>query len=262
MATHLAAWQQSVDTAGVLTAHNNVVDDILTRTGTLRYLVPPGYNFIRWGAALGANLTRAQFIAPSLAVRRINLEIAPRRRGAEAFTLTAPEVYLPPRPIRLEPGEEIEFDAAEDAAGAAQQDGFVALGPAALPPMPDGDIRQVRATGTTTLTARAWSSVVLTLDSSLEAGNYALVGFLAMSAGAVAARAIVTGQNNRPGMPALAGTEAAAVDFEASLINQLMYYDMGHFTHITVPAIQFFSASADTSETVYLYVIRLGPIGG
>ena len=259
MAEHLAAWQQSIDSA-TLAAITNVVDDVLTRTSVTRYLVPPGYNAIRWAAASGVNLTRAQIITPSLQVRRMNTEVAPRRRGAETFALANPEIYIPPRPLLLVPGEEIEFDIAEDAAGASQNDGFVALGPAALPPMPDGDIRVVRATGTTTLVARAWTSVVLTLDSSLEAGNYALVGFIAMSATAVAARAIITGQQNRPGMPALAGAEAAAVDFEAALLNQLMYYDMGHFTHITVPAIQFFATAADVAETVYLYVIRLGAI--
>lgn len=259
MATHLAAWQQSVDSA-TLVAINNVVDDVLTRTSVTRFLVPAAFPFVRWAAALGPSLTRAQIISPSLLVRRMTPEVAPRRRGAEAFTLGQPEIYLPARPLGLVAGEEIEFDTAEDGVGATQMDGFVALGPAALPPMPDGDIRIVRATGTTTLTARAWSSVVLTLDSSLEAGNYALVGFIAMSATAVAARAIITAQNNRPGMPALQPNELAGVDFEAALLNQLMYYDMGRFTHITVPAMQFFATAADVAETVYLYVIRTGAV--
>src|SRR5438128_11336818 len=144
MATHLAAWQQSIDSA-TLAAIANVVDDVLTRTSTTRYLVPRDFSFVRWAAALGANLTRAQIIAPSLQVRRMNPEVAPRRRGAETFSLTNPEIYLPARPLALVAGEEIEFDIAEDAAGASQNDGFVALGPAVLPPMPDGDIRIVRA---------------------------------------------------------------------------------------------------------------------
>ncbi len=256
MATHLCAFQQSVDSA-TLVAINNVVDDVLTRTSVTRFLIPPLYNRIRWAAAAGQNLTRAQIITPSLLVRRMNPEVAPRKRGSEGFTLTAPEIFLPQRPLILVPGEEIEFDTAEDGAGATQMDGFVALSLDVLPPVPDGDIRIVRATGTTTLALRAWTSVVLTLDSSLEAGVYALVGFIAMSATVVAARAIITGQPNRPGVIGFQGAESAAVDFEAALFNQTIYYDMGHFTHITVPAIQFFAGAADVAETVYLYVVRI-----
>ncbi len=256
MATHLAAFQQSVDSA-TLIAINNVVDDVLTRTSVTRFLIPPVYNAVRWAAASGINLTRAQIVTPSLLVRRMNPEVVPRRRGAEQFSLSGSEIFIPTRPLILVAGEEIEFDTAEDGAGATQMNGFVALGPAALPPVPDGDIRIVRATGTTTLVARAWTSVVLTLDSSLEAGVYALAGFVAISAGAIAARAIITGQPNRPGVIAFNGAEGPAVDFDAALWNQTIYYDMGHFTHITVPAIQFFSSSADVAETVYLYVVRI-----
>src|SRR5712691_11271020 len=169
MATHLVAFQQSIDTA-TLAAINNVPDDILTRTSVTRFLIPAAYNRVHWAAALGANLTRAQIITPSLQVRRMNPEVAPRRRGAETFSLSAPEIYKPMRPLILVAGEEIEFDIAEDAAGASQNDGLVCLGPEALPAMPDGDIRIVRATGTTTLAARAWTSVTLTLDNSIEAG--------------------------------------------------------------------------------------------
>lgn len=257
MATHLAAWQQSADSA-TLAAINNVVDDVLTRTSTTRFLVPPFASRVWWAAALGPSITRAQLITPSLLVRRMNPEIVPRERTTEAFSLLGQSIYIPKRPLILVPGEEIEAQTAEDAVGASQMDVLAALGPEALPPMPEGDIRIVRATGTTTLVARAWTSVTLTLDSSLESGTYALVGFVASSAGAVAARALITGQNPRPGLPALAGAEAAAMDFDPALINLLMYFNMGAFTHVTIPAFQFFSISADTAEVVFLYVVRTG----
>lgn len=257
MGTHLIAFQQSVDQVA-LAAINNVPDDVLTRTGALRFVVPAALSRIWWAAALGVSLTRAQVITPSLQVRRMNPEIAPRRRGAALFTLLAPEIFLPPRPLLLDPGEEIELDTAEDGAGATQMHGLIALGPARLPEMPAGDIRIVRATGTTTLVAFAWSTVTLTLDSSLEAGTYAVVGFVAMSANAIAARLIITGQQNRPGLPAFSGAEGAAVDFEAALWNQLAFFDMGRFRNIELPTIQYFASVADTAETVYLYLIRVG----
>ncbi len=263
MTTHLAAW--STGAAGVdsatLVAIANVTDDVLTRSGTLRYFVPGGgYNNVRWAIASGPSLTRAQVVAPSLGRRRANTEVAPRRRGASTLTLSQPEVFIPKRPLALDVGEEIEFDTAEDGVGATVMNGLVALGVDPLPAMPDGDIRTIRATASTALTAFAWTSVSLTLDTSLEAGVYALVGFVPISANVIAARARIRGQIYRPGMPGLAGTEGVAADFEAALFNDLMGYNMGSFGSNEFPEFQFFATVADASETLYAYVIRTGPL--
>src|SRR6266566_4202157 len=256
MTTHLVAWAQSIDTA-TLAAITNVTDDVLTRSGTLRYFVPGGgYNNVRWAIASGPNITRAQIVAPSLGRRRANAEIAPRKRGASTLSLGSPELFIPKRPLVLDVGEELEADVAEDAAGASQLNVLVALGLDPLPPMPDGDIRPVRATGTATLTAFAWTSVSMTLDTSLEAGVYTLVGFVPISSGIIAARARIRGQIYRPGMPGLPGAESAAADFEIAGMQDLMGYNMGTFGSNEFPEFQFFSSTADTSETLYAYVIR------
>lgn len=257
MGNHLIGFFQSVDSAS-LTEINTLVDDVLTRTGATRYLVPAEYNQVLWGAALGANVTRAQIFSPSLEVRRENVELVPRRRGAAAFSLGFPEIWIPGRPIPMIPTEEISARVAEDAAGASTVYSIIALGPPQLPQMPNGEIRHVRATGTTTLTANAWTTCALTLDSALEPGEYALVGWKAISAGAIAARAIITGQVWRPGLPALAGTEAAAVDHNPTLLDDLMFMNFGIFTHVNIPQFQFLSASADTAETLILYIIKVG----
>jgi hypothetical protein len=222
--------------------------------------VPPEYNNIRWAIASGANLTRAQLVAPSLGVQRQSLEVVPRRRGAATLSLTHREVYVPERPVALRPSEELEFQAAEDAAGASAVYGVVTLGPAELPPMPEGQLREVRATGTTALTANAWTTVSLTPDLSLEPGIYTLVGFLPISANCIAARALITGQVYRPGMPGLAGTEATAVDFDAIVDLGIMGYAMGEFSHLTFPQFQFLASAADASETVILWVVRTGEV--
>jgi hypothetical protein len=98
--------------------------------------------------------------------------------------------------------------------------------------------------------------VPLTPDVSLEVGTYALVGFLPISAGCIAARAIITGQVNRPGVPGVAGTESAALKLEPSYLTEIQGYLMGTFSHINLPVIQFLSSSADTSEVVYLYLVK------
>lgn len=261
MATHLVAWQEAIDSATPIVV-NNVVDDVLTRSGTERYLVPPDYRFVRWAMATGPSLTRAFLRTPSMGVRRFDFEISPRARGTNLLSLDQIEVARPLRALELIGGEEIEFQAAEDAVGASQVNGFVALSPAELPPVPDGDIRINRSTATVTLTAFAWTSVSLTLDTSLEPGTYALIGFIASSANLIAARVNIRGQQYRPGMPGLAGAEEVAHDFDPANFWPLMGYNMGSFTHITVPEVQFFASVADTAERVFFYSVRTGPAPG
>jgi hypothetical protein len=159
--------------------------------------------------------------------------------------------------MALQAGETIEVQTSEDGAGATQQTVLVCVGPTALPPVPAGDVMVMRATGTTTLGVRTWTTVPITLDSSLPVGNYALVGFLPISAGIIAARVLISTQNNRPGMLGLPGSESAAGDFDPLTYARIMNYDMGHFSNRNVPQFQFFSISADTAETVFLYVVKL-----
>jgi hypothetical protein len=257
MASHLVAYQQSID-APTLTAINTVVDDVLTRTGSTRYLVPAEYNFVRWAAALGPNLTRAILVAPSFEVRRIRADIVPHRRGASTFSLGGFEIFQPPVPLELTPTEEMEAQVTEDAAGASQVYVLVNLGPAEQPAVPAGDIRPIRLTGSTTLTANAWTTVTMTPELSLEPGTYSLVAFLPISANCIAARALFVGQTWRPGVPGFAGTEAAARDFDWSNMQVAQFYEMGSFTHLTIPQFQFLSSAADTSETVLAWVVKTG----
>lgn len=254
---HLCAFYESIDSASPIEI-DNVVDDVLTRASAERFLVPEGFNHVLWAAALGPNVTRAKIETPSLGVRRMSTEVIPRRRGAITFDLSKPEIFVPPSPIPLTPSEELAFHAAEDAAGASAVYGLVALGPATQPALPAGDLRIIRATGATVLTANKWTTVSMTPELSLEPGRYMLIGFLAISANAIAARALITGQNWRPGMPALAGSEAAALDFAPMRLEQLNFEQMGEFTHINPPQFQFLSSAADASETVFMYVIKVG----
>lgn len=254
---HLCAFYESIDSASLVEL-NTVVDDILTRSGTKRFLIPGEFNHILWAAALGTNVTRAQIVTPSLGVARQSFEIIPRRRGDASFSLTHRQIALPPAPVPLIPSEEISVQAAEDAAGASSVYTLIALGPETQPALPTGLVRMIRGTGATPLTANTWTTVSITPDLSLEPGRYQLIGFIPISAGCIAARAIITGQTWRPGMPGLAASEAAAVDFDPIRDEQLMFEPMGEFTHVNLPQFQFLSASADTSEVVYLYVIRTG----
>lgn len=261
MAQHLAGWTGSADQA-TLAAIPTLVDQVLTpATGTGRYLVPNDKPFIWWGFAGGISLTRAQVVTPSLGTKRESLELIPHKRGTdETLTKTGPELWVPPRRIPLIGTESLELDTSEDGAGATRMTGFVSLGPDALPPMPEGEIRRSRFTGTTTLAARAWTLATLTPDVTLEPGTYQLVRGFVYSAGAVMGRFVFQGGSYRPGVPAFSGTaEGDGFDFDGEYAQApFMSYAMGEFTHLTIPQLELFSISADTTETVVLDIIRTG----
>jgi hypothetical protein len=168
------------------------------------------------------------------------------------------EIMRPPRPVMLTPTEEISALGAEDAAAASVVNVLVALGYESLPPAPPGDVRIVRFLGSTTLTPGVWTTVSVTPEFSLEPGSYTLIGFLPISAGCIAARALFVGGTYRPGYPGLAGTEAVAVDVDLANVLPLFGVALGSFTHITIPQFQFLSATADTTEVIYAYVVKTG----
>lgn len=257
MSSHLAAWQQSID-AATLTAINNVIDQVLTRTGATRYLVPNEYNFLHWGYAAGPDITRAILFTPSLGVRRMNAEIFPHNRTGEVLVLTQPQIWRPTVPIELVVNEEVEAQVSEDNVAASQVDVFASFGPAELPPIPSGDIRINRCTSTQALVARTWTLATITPDTTFEPGEYALIGMFVNSATAVMARAVFSGQVWRPGVPALAGAEADAKDFDPAMLFPYGGYEMGRFTHLTLPQIEFFATAADAAERVYLISVKIG----
>jgi len=153
--------------------------------------------------------------------------------------------------------EELSALATTDGASASIVNVVVSLG-LEMPPMaPAGDLRIIRFLGSTPLTPGLWTTVSVTPEFSLEAGTYVLTGFLAISAGCIAARVLLRGQAYRPGLPGLAGTEATAVDHDPAMLAPLFGHNLGSFTHIELPQFQFLSASADTSQTVIAYAIKV-----
>jgi hypothetical protein len=257
MATHLTGWYQNVDSA-VLAKLNVIEDTQLTTPDVKTFSVPSELPFIHWAYAAGPSITRARIVTPSLITKRAIPEIIPRRRGSTRIDLAKVEIFKPISPIPLVPTEGINAEAAEDGAGATDLLVLVSLGPATLPALPAGELKIVRATGTKTLTPYKWTKVDVVLDEQLEAGTYTLIGFIPISAGIIAARALIVGQVYRPGVLGLPGSEADAVDFNASNYLGIQFYAMGSFSHVNIPAFEFLSATADTSETVILYLVKTG----
>jgi len=254
---HLVAYLASVNSA-TLVALNVIADDILSSPQANRFQVPADLNAIHGAAALGATLVRAQIQAPSLEVKRASLEVIPHEAGTVAFTLGAPRLFVPKREVVLAAPETLMFYTNNAAGGADNEYGLIWLRkPGGIDPMPAGDIIAARATSATTLTANVWTTCTMALDKDLPAGKYALVGFRAISATGIAARALITGQTYRPGVPVLAGTEAAARDFDPGNLEDFNWYNMGEFENITVPQFQFLASAADVAQVAILYLVKI-----
>ncbi len=252
---HLAAWFESIDQAA-LGRLTTVQDDVLTPTGTDRFLVPEGYNHIQFAFASGLNLTQARIVAPSLEKAKSDLDILPINEGADLPDISNPAIWIPPRFIELDVSESIELQSSEDGAGATTQQAFVALGQRENAPMPSGNIRSIRLTGTTTLVADGWTSVTLTPESTLEAGRYTMVHFAAHGVSAIAARWLPQGGGFRPGLMAFNGASPLHFQWSSSNWEKLGWYSMLEFTHVTLPQIQIFASAGDTAQVVQMYAVR------
>jgi len=116
-----------------------------------------------------------------------------------------------------------------------------------------GEIFTVKCTNTTTLTARAWTNGALTFAQTLPAGRYQVVGMRAKSAGLIAARLVFPGYAWRPGC---IGCDAYN-DVERPEFRHGRMGVWGEFDHDVPPTVDFLSNSADTSQEVWLDLIKI-----
>ena len=245
----LAAYSESQDTAGVLTEVAALPDQHITTDGD-DILVPEWAPNLVAVCAIGVTLTQAQVSSPSLRQRTL-LDVNPLNDAAEPLGAEAWDPRFT-RPIRLEPGEGLRALVAEEAAGAERETVLVWL-EGEREEIPAGEIETIRCTATATLTPYKWSLATLTLSQQLRAGTYAIVGMRAEFAGALAARLVIPGSAYRPGVLAYDDvSDRAPPEFEPGVIG--VY---GTFDHRFIPQVEFLSVSADTSEVVYLDVIRI-----
>ena len=214
-------------------------------------VVPSALTYVGGVYAIGASITRAQLVSPSIR-RRYPFETVPVENAAEPAD---PVKYFPlfDNPIALDPDESLNFQAAENGAGAQPSSGFVWLCDGAVAPITGAEIFTIRATNTSTLTAYAWTNGALTFNDTLPAGEYALVGARGSSAGLIAFRFVFSQYAWRPG--AIASDTTGEVGAPIFRFGQLGTW--GEFSHNTPPTVDFLSLSADTSQTVDLDLILL-----
>jgi hypothetical protein len=249
MAFTLVGYTESQDSASLTNVaaladpHVRVVGDDI--------VVPSGLNYVGGVYAIGADITRAQLVSPSIR-RRYPFEVTPIEIAAEPAD---PVKYNPFffSPIALDEDEALNFQAAENNASAGRCSGLVWLCDGATTPMTGSEMFTIRATNSSTLTAYAWTNAALTFGDTLPAGEYAVVGMRASSAGLIAARLVFSQYPWRPGCIAsdTLGEQSAPI-FRFGALGV-----WGEFSHNTPPTVDFLSLSADTSQTVDLDLVLL-----
>ena len=240
--------------AGLADQHVAVAGDNIT--------VPPKWNQIiaAWTGMSNATdvLAAARLSAPSMRGKTLldlaNLEAIAAGGTLEPSSPTPINVFTS-RPVQLTSGEFLNLLQESDGTTAANLcTGLVFLG--------DGDygnpyasmpVQTVRATGSTTLTANAWSACTITLDQQLAAGRYAIVGMRAQSAGAKAARLVMQETPARPGVIAYDSN----ADIEHPMFRNGNLGVFGTFVHTAIPQVEFLSLSADTDETIFFDIVKI-----
>lgn len=243
------------EVAGLADQHVAVSGDNIT--------VPPNWNQIiaAWAGMSNATdvLVSARLSAPSMRDKTLldlaNLEAIAAGSTLEPSSPTPINVYLG-RPIQLTSGEFLQAQQAANGTTAANLcTVLVWLGNGNyVNPYAGKNIQTVRATSSTTLTANAWTACTLTLDQQLQAGKYAIVGMRAQSAGAKCARLVMQETSARPGVIAYDSN----ADLEHPMFRNGNMGVFGTFVHTAIPQVEFLSLSADTSETVYLDIVKIG----
>lgn len=248
MAFHLATYQATVDGSGGFTRVNAVNDPGMTISNN-GYLLPSDHQCL-FAYAQGATMNRTRIVSPTLLSNYPPL-IRPVTVGAVPPTDPNVAVFLD-SPIRLPAGESVTVETVNGASEAT----YVALGiTPQLQPAPRGEIKILRGTASTTLTANTYTLLSVTWDHSLQTGIYHVVGAEVTSTTAIFFRLLFTGQAMRPGAM---GNATIGLRPHAIFQQRFVLGSWGSFRQDQMPQIEVMGTAGDTAETVHLYLVKAG----
>jgi len=243
----LVGWKETT-TAAVTLAAIDALPDPHVRVSGDDVWVPEELAMLAAYFASGATLTAARIESPTLRTL-VPIDVVPLNLATEPATPPA-AVFQPANPKPVGGGEALNVKASDTAIDTIVALAWLASGP--LTPAA-GEIFTVKATNLSTLTAYAWTNGPLTFAQSLPKGRYQVVGMAAKSAGMVAARLVFSGYAWRPGC---LGCDAYSDILQPDLRNGKMGV-WGEFDHDLPPTVDFLSISADTSQEVWLDLIKI-----
>lgn len=247
---HVAAYKASIATGATL-AQLTAIAEQPTPTRDNAIVIGKLNKVISlW--ALGVTLDRVQWQAPSLRNQVANFEQLPVARVKPAAGTVWPMFSNPQSPMELLAGEELAAYAAQSQGGNETEHAFCLLADQIPTPI-RGNIVSIRFTGTTTLTAAAWTNFTPVLDQILASGRYAVVGGRLNSATALAFRLAHQDYPYRPGMPACSSDNA--LDPYNSRRGALGTWI--EFDSLIPPTIDVYATAADTAQSGVLDLIKI-----
>ena len=255
MTFHLGGFLEDIDGAGAFVNLTALEDDRLFNQGD-DIRVPPLNRIVAVAAGIDnvvAGRVRLDSATLDAVVRQ---EITPLNLAAGDVEPASPQAIqkMLANPWTLGVDEILTCQILSNPGAVADQWCLLWFADGPIAPIGAGDIFTVRATGGTTVIARAWTSVNITLDEGLPPGDYAIVGMRPQGATCIAARVVFrTGDFWRPG--------ALGVDLVGDLQDDIFRYGKmgiwGEFPFTQIPAIEFLCDVADTAQIVHLDLIRL-----
>jgi len=262
MPFHLAAWQQSVDEAGVFTAINAVPDPVLTVLGA-NIQVPTLNKVVALAAGVETAVAQqARLTAPSRRILALQ-RIAPTQGNAAAASLPSDPHHLTDladTPLQMVTGEQANIELLADPVAAQIQWGLAWFADDSLKPS-TGNYFTIRATSAQLLVVSQWTNGAIVFSENLPRGRYRVVGFRAQSAGLVAARLVFVGTGSQgPWRPGVLGTNNDR-HLEYPGFRYGLWGPFGEFEDTDTPTVDFLSTTADAAEVLYfdLEQLRAGP---
>ena len=246
MSMHLIAYDASDAANTALTQLNALASEFetISNNGIIISDLP----LIIGATAYSAHLSRAQLRAPSLQSPDYPL-ITPVMVARPTSSLDQRWTDLRSGPISVKPGEAL---LAQEQHSTSTEHVYIGVLLADKVPAPVAQpFRTVRLTGTTTLTADAWTACALTFDDQLPFGNYDIIGARFESASGVFFRIGVPGFAYRPGGPGLIDANSGDVAmFRAGGLG--VWFTFKSTQTITADVL---GTAADTAQTLYLDIV-------
>lgn len=244
------AFEESADTANLLTDMDGALDQWAPRNADNHYLLPQDLKLNK-AIAFGATITRAQVVLPSFRTMTLP-QITPLQVSATPGDLPAVCRWDGYEPI-LPNLDDLAVEWSENAAGAEQAVVGLFVKTMNAPPAPRGPVFTVRATASITAGNLAWGAGELTFTTRLVAGRYAVIGFAAIGANLLLARLVFQNQGPRPGCIAQqANGDTPWPDFRMG--NNGLF---GEFEHTTPPTVELFGSAAPVTQEFFLDLIKL-----
>lgn len=261
MAFHTVAFSSSNGTSGATTfIQTTFTADAIVPTLNNGLQVPKQLNRLAFVAGLGTSLCGIRAQTPAFLPYPWPV-FSPVNRGS-AFETPVRSWDGFKSPLPLNPTDELDIYTAQNSGSSETEYVFVSLSDGQIHPAPAGRFFTVHATGSTTVTAAAFSLCSMTFDQAIPAGLYAVVGARAFGATCKAFRLAPAMEPLwRPG-----GTGVTAYDAMDPPGQRGYIYDgqvvapwgvwMSFYQNVP-PQLDMFCTSADTAQELWLDLIQI-----